>query len=257
MTTAVDPALSIDGAVYVVRPAYVEATSLDELLHAILSVGDESLFYHTQMPRLRPPPLDRDVAVDDISAWVRGVVQDGETAERVAFAVSGATPRMDELRTELSRVLSDLPESVRRRRDAPEGGEFSFLTYDRVAISRVITAQSESALVEQLLQADDLVWFHHLVERPWLLPAEPSLGTMLRSLNEETLAAVCDASIRGGTCIASVRRHASTLWRRSQLRRRILVSIEAERQQREMDERAVVTRLARRLARRTRRGELA
>src|SRR5262249_49925840 len=150
------------------------AETLDDLLRELAIADARVLFYHTQMPRLRPAGRD-DVAIDDISAWLRGVVQDAETAERMAFALESTPRTTHDLRHALVSVLDAVPARTRARRAAPEHGALVLFTYDTVEIPDLLHADDPSDLMEQLTTADASVWFHNLVEQPWLEPESAAL----------------------------------------------------------------------------------
>src|SRR5438132_8977059 len=110
------------GVVHLVRPAGRTARDLESLRAGIAEASVQSLFYHAYQPLLRTTAAS-DAPPDDFSAWVNGVVQDRETAERLSFAIQDRSSSAAELRSALVEVLEALPEKTRRARDAPEEGE--------------------------------------------------------------------------------------------------------------------------------------
>ena len=86
MTTVMNDGFELFGVVHLVRPAGRTAHDLEELRQGIGEASPESLFYHAHGPQLRHPEAD-EPHPDDFSAWVNGVVQDRETAERMSFAI--------------------------------------------------------------------------------------------------------------------------------------------------------------------------
>ena len=91
------------------------------------------LFSHCVQVVLRHGVGD-DTPTDDFSAWVYGVVQDRETAERLSFAVQHRAGSCAELRDALVQVLLSVPEKARLQRAAPDEGDFVFLEMDSVAV---------------------------------------------------------------------------------------------------------------------------
>src|SRR5512134_3055164 len=106
------PGFELQSVVHLVRPAGARARNLESLRLWIAEATAETLFYHTVQCLLRhphglePPP-------DDLSAWVHGVVQDRETAERIAFAVQSRAGSAADLREALLEVLHSVPEKAR------------------------------------------------------------------------------------------------------------------------------------------------
>lgn len=238
--------VALSGAVYLVRPTGARAETLDDLLRELAVAEPRVLFYHTQMPRLRPAGRD-DVAIDDISAWLRGVVQDQETAERVAFALESTERTVHQLRHALVSVLDAVPARSRVRRAAPEGGALVLFTFETVEIPDLVHAADPTQLMERLTTADTSVWFHNLVEEPWLDPESAVLDRWLRDAGATRLADLCAREAGGSQAIERVRQRVLRQWRRWQLGRRIIEASTAADDERRAAARAAAAGLARRL----------
>src|SRR5207237_5912099 len=135
-----------------VRPAGMPAHHLDDLREGIARATPSTLFLHAIEPMMRHPAADTQPP-DDFSGWVNGVVQDRETAERLAFVVSDAGHAPAELRQGLIDVLSAIPADKRVQRDAPEGGDFVFLELESVAVSTGVFVHDPDSLIAALAEA--------------------------------------------------------------------------------------------------------
>ncbi len=236
----------LTGVVYLTAPTGAVATTLDDLRRCVADAAPASLFRHTQMQRLdahgAEPPAD------ELSAWVRGVVQDAETAERIGFVVQTAPPGAEPLRARLLEALDTLPAAARERRAAPEGGAFAFLAARAVPIRAGAPARDARELARALERATRDVWFHHLVEEPWFAGGEPALLAWLRAAGGEALAETLARETRRRTSIdalrAAVRRHD----RRAGIAGRVLSGETAATAADAAGMRSLVRRLARRLA---------
>ncbi len=210
----------LSGVVHLVRPAGMRAGNLEELRRGLEAAGSRVLFYHAVQCRLRAP-ADEELPPDDFSAWVNGVVQDPETAERLSFAVQRAGNSAEPLRTALLQALGALPEAARAARAAPPEGAFEFLTVDTVRLPTGEMAGDAGQLMESLAQADACVWFFHLIEQPWFEPGTAPLVRWLRELGEPRLAGWLEEAASSGRAIDAARRAASARWRRRQIGRRM------------------------------------
>ena len=241
-------AFELTGVVHLARPTGQLAHDLDELRNGIEAATPQVLFYHAIQVVLRagtgedPPP-------DDFSAWSYGVVQDRETAERLAFATRDHTTSAPALRAALLSVLDTIPQKARAARDAPEGGDFAFITIDSVPIPTG-GAADVNRLVETLLEADDTVWFWHLFEEPWIRAGECPLGDWLRASGAEALAQRLEQDARSGLSIEVLRRRTRRTWQRGQLARRLAEAVSAPEEERREEARAVVAGLVSRIKRR-------
>src|SRR5438445_197271 len=125
--------LSLSGVVHLVRPSGRTADDLVSLRDGIANAPDASLFYHALHPRLRHA-FAPTLPPDDFSAWVNGVLQDREVAERIGYAVQTGSRTPAELRAAL---LAAFPAPGTRpgpARAAPMEGAFVFLEMDSVTI---------------------------------------------------------------------------------------------------------------------------
>jgi hypothetical protein len=215
----VDP-FELTAVVHLVRPAGRTARNLEQLRAGIETVDERGLFFHTLQGLLRQPAAE-DPQADDLSAWVNGVVQDRETAERLAFAVQAGGTLPGALRAALLRVLESVPEKARLARDAPEGGDFVFLSADSVQVPTGALAGEPLELLERLAEADASVWFYHLYEEPWFAAGECTLTRWLRGCGGERLAAVLEECAAEALPLAGLRRRALGRWRRGQIGRRV------------------------------------
>lgn len=229
------------GAAWLTTPEGPRAATLEELRRGVAAASAASLFYHAEFHRLDgtgddPPP-------DDWSAWVRGVVQDPETAERIAYAVQSAPPGAEPLRQRLLEALDSVPRATREQRAAPPGGAFAFLAARAVTVPAGLAADDPEQLAWALDAARRDVWFHHLVEEPWFAAGEAPLVRWLRDAGAEPLAVVLERESRRRAGMdamrAAVRRHR----RRGELARRVLDPLAPA-----GETRALARRLVRRIA---------
>src|SRR5438105_2242973 len=156
----------LTGVVHLARPTGRLAHDLDALRAGIEEAEPAVLFSHCVQVVLRHGVGD-ETPTDDFSAWVYGVVQDRETAERLAFVIRDQTRSAPALRAALLALLDSIPQRTRVARDAPEGGDFAFITVDSVRVPTGIAPAEAAPMVEALLEADDTVWFWHFYEEPW------------------------------------------------------------------------------------------
>ncbi len=139
----------LQGVVHLVRPTGLRAQNLEELRKRIADAPERSLFFHTRQCQLRDP-VGEELAPDDLSGWVGGVVQDRETAERLSFAIQSPSASAEELRAAALEVLDRLPEATRISRDAPADGAFVFLTAESVTLPTGVIVYSSGELVDEL-----------------------------------------------------------------------------------------------------------
>ena len=234
--------------VHLVRPTGRSPRDLEDLRAAIADASPTTLFHHTFAPLLRfpnaaePPP-------DDWSAWVNGVVQDHETAERLSFAVQARGGSADELRAGLLEVLDRMPEATRRRRDAQEEGCFVLLELESVRVPTDYVVGEGGDLMDALTEVPVSVLFFHLIEQPWLDPDAPSLVHWLRDHGERSLAARLAEFGRSGRSLGEERRNLARRWLRSRLPQRVADAATLSDDHRREEGRRAMARLARRLAR--------
>src|SRR5205823_1286867 len=94
--------------------------NLEDLRRGIAECSVTSLFLHAHQHQLRVPAGD-ELHPGDFNAWVNGVVQDRETAERLSFAIQNRGGSPAELRAALLEVLDSVP-GGRARGHVREGG---------------------------------------------------------------------------------------------------------------------------------------
>ena len=247
MSEAREP-FALVGVVHLVRPAGQWAHDLDELRSGIAAAGATSLFHHAVQYALRDPACE-ELPPDDFAAWVGGVVQDRETAERMSFVAQVRNRSADELRAGLLEVLDALPERVRRTRDAPAEGRFGFLEAESVAVPLGHEVKDGTELVDALIAADAGAWFYHLVEEPWFGGGKCPLLEWLGAGGEARLAGWLEAAAAEGLPIDSARRLLARRWRQSRLARRVAEAARAPEETRQEAARAGAAQLARQLAR--------
>jgi hypothetical protein len=205
---------------HLVRPLGVSAHDLQALRDAVADLPPRALFQHGVQHRLRHQVGDEPPR-DDISAWVAGVVQDLETAERLGFAIAENSTSADAVRGAMIAVLDGVPERARRNRDAPEGGDFVFLEADSVVLPTGYLVRDTSEVLEALPRTDIGVWFYHLLEEPWFGDPERSLLTWM-ARQDERLAQAFTAEASSGLPIETIRRRLTTRMRRRMLGRRVI-----------------------------------
>jgi Family of unknown function (DUF5752) len=244
----VSDGFALAGVVHLVRPVGRRAENLEELRLGIAEAPPTSLFYHAVQCQLRAPDGD-ELPPDDFSAWVEGVVQDRETAERLSYVVQSAGAAAEPLRDALVATLLAATAASKRPGAAPPGGEFAFLAVDSVAVPTGEEAEDASRLMELLASAGDSVWFHHFVERPWFEPGEPAPVRWLRERDEPRLAEALLEAVRAGRPVATMRRRVAARWRRHNLGLRLAEGARRTEAERAAAGHAAVAGLVRRLKR--------
>ena len=205
---------------HLVRPLGVTAHDLQGLRDAVADLSPSALFQHTVQHRLRHQVGDEPPR-DDLSAWVAGVVQDLETAERLGFAIAENSASPEGVRAAVLGVLDAVPERARRNRDAPEGGDFTLLEADTVVLPTGHEVRDAAAVLEALPKTDVGVWFYHLLEEPWFGEPEHTLLSWVES-QDEKLAHAFRAEVATGLPIETIRRRLMTKMRRRMLGRRVI-----------------------------------
>jgi len=236
------PPFEPEAVVYLVQPAGREVANLDELLQAARTADTATLFLHTQMPRLRPETGD-DAPVDDLSGWVRGVVQDVATAERMAFAIAAAKPEIEDVRARLVDVLDSIPQKTRIQQAAPEGGRLELLRFEVVRVPTGMSAATPDELFDALSRCDRSTWFHHLIEEAWLLPGPIPLAEWLRAAGARRYADLVESEAASGRSVDGLRSRILQRWRRSGIATRLASGDRATH-----DSRELAGRLARRIS---------
>jgi len=243
---AASEAFPLRSVVHLVRPTGTEAGNLDQLRSALVEASDASLFYHGLQYQLRNP-ASPELPPDDWSAWVGGVVQDRETAERLSFAVSSHNRHPGELRPALVRVLDDIPASARVSRAATPEGSFVFLEVEPVTVPSGVQVESGAQTMEALAEADVSVWFYHVIEQPWFGQDRPTLHEWLEEIGEPKIARWLTDLSESGLPIEAARERLLRRWRHSHLGRRLGHTAEMPDDLRREAGREVVGRLVRRI----------
>jgi hypothetical protein len=231
--------------VHLVRPWGTPARDLDQLLHGISSAPVEVLFRHAVQHQLRHPGAD-ELAPDDFSSWIGGVVQDAETAERMSFEVQGGHATPEELRSAVVSVLEALPAKQRADRDAPEGSEFLFLSATSLSFPAGVEVHDAGELVAALMSVDAGVWFFHLIEQPFLSSGRAPLLDWLAWSGHERLASWLEDSARAGLPIDKARSRLLKRWRQSLIGRRLAEAAEVPEDARREAGRQAMARFLRR-----------
>lgn len=219
MTTELQP-FELEGVAHLIRPWGQPAADLEQLRRGIESAPPEVLFYHAVQYQLRNPGAD-ELPPDDFSAWIGGVVQDAETAERLSFVVQGNPTPAESLRSAILEILNAVPEKRRIDRDPPEGSAFLFLSATSLRYPIGAPLQDGEALVEALLSSDPCVWFFHLIEDPWFGAGRATLPEWARRSAPTRLAGWLEEAAAGGLPIDKARAQLGRRWRRSQIGRRM------------------------------------
>jgi hypothetical protein len=247
--------MTLDGArfelrsvVHLVRPAGARARNLESLRLWIAEATAATLFYHTVQCPLRHP-TGAELPPDDLSAWVHGVVQDRETAERIAFAVQSRAGSAADLREALLEVLGTVPEKDRFARAVPPESEFVLLTAESVRIPTGVIADTPEALVEGLSEAEPGVWFYHLLEEPWYSPGPPAIARWAREHGDAQLAKVLEEEARAGRGLSEMRRRVLKRWNQGRLRARLAAATRASEGERREAAHEAVVGLVRRITR--------
>lgn len=238
----------LHSVVHLVRPAGSRARNLESLRLWLAEATAQTLFFHTVQCPLRHP-ASTELPHDDLSAWVHRVVQDRETAERIAFAVQSRAGSPPDLREALLDVLQGIPEKDRFSRAVPPESEFVFLTAESVPIPTGVIADRPESLAEALGTAEPGVWFFHLIEEPWYAPGAPAIARWAREHGDPLLAKVLEEEARAGRGLAEMRRRVLKRWRQGQLRARVAAATRASEGERREAAHEAVVGLVRRITR--------
>ncbi len=245
----VDPAaFEFRAVAHLIQPWGTPARDLDQLRDGIASAPIEVLFHHTVQYQLRHPGAE-ELPPDDFSAWIGGVVQDAETAERLSFAVQSGNTSAASVRTVILEVLEALPARRRRDRDAPEESAFLFLSTTSVEFSTGAFAHDGQELMEALLGADAGVWFYHLVQEPWFQEGRASLLNWLLTTRDHRLARWLEDAAGSGLPIEKARAQVHRRWRQSRIARHVTEAAASPEDARREAGRQAVARLVRRVTR--------
>jgi hypothetical protein len=238
-------AFELNGVAYLIRPWGAPAGDLEQLRHGIASAPEDVLFCHAVQYQLQHPGV-HELPPDDFSRWIGGVLQDGETAERMSFVVQGCGPPFDHLRAALLEVLDAIPEKRRVRRTAPEGSAFPFMGATPVSFPTGTQVHDGQELIDALLAADACVWFLHLVQEPWFTPGRAPLLAWLDARAETRLAGWLAEAAADGLPIDRARSRAGGRWRRSRIGRQVAEATGSPESERREAARQAVAKLVRR-----------
>lgn len=233
--------------VHLIRPWGPPAGNLEQLREGIASAPGEAIFFHAVQYRLRHPAA-AELPRDDFSAWIGGVMQDAETAERMSFEVQGAAATPASLRGALLGVLDALPARRRAERRAPEGCAFQPLCAYSLSVPLGTIVRDGGQLVDALMSADAGVWFFHLVEQPFLHEGRAPLLDWLSETRHEKLGRWLREAAGAGLPIDGARTRLQRRWRRSRIGPRVADAMQAPEDGRREAARQAVARLVRRRA---------
>ncbi len=232
----------LQGVVHLIRSTERRAADLAELRAGIADAAPRTLFYHAVQCHLRHFAED-EAGPDDFSAWVRGVLQNVEAAERLSFAVLRSGNRFETLRETMLSTLDRAPS----RGAVPPGSEFEFLSAESLPLPVGPPIGTPQELMEELTECDASVWFWNLVEVPWLDNRPPPAGVWLRARGETKMADTLEDLASSGRALGWMRRHMLGRWRRRQLGSRVAeMSGVPEAERREAAQR-IMARLVRRV----------
>jgi hypothetical protein len=240
--------LSLYGVVHLVRHSGRTATDVATLREHVAQAPDASLFYHTHHPRLRhayAPTLPPD----DFSAWMSGVVQDREAAERVAYAVQTADRTPAALRAALLAAIPEGGAQPGAAFTAPAEGEFVFLEMDSVPVDLGLVAHDTDELVTHLCGGSVAIFFYHVLECPWFDAGGVTVSEWARACGDARLAEWIEESAQDGRPLADSQRRLHGRWRRSQVMKRVAMAADVPEGVRQAQARSVVSGLVRRITR--------
>lgn len=210
----------LEAVTHLIRPWGEPAGDLERLRQGIAEAPDEVLFHHAVQYQLRHQGAE-ELPPDDWSAWIGGVVQDAETAERLSFAVQNRNTSASAVRAALLGVLDALPAKRRLGRSAPEGSEFPFLFATPVSFPTGTVVNDASELMEALFESDASVWFHHLIEEPWFGEGRAPLLEWLDARSDPRSARWIEEAGANGLPIGKARTQVASRWRRSRIAHRV------------------------------------
>jgi hypothetical protein len=238
---------ALDTVVHLIRPWGTPARDLQQLRDGIAAAPVEVLFRHAVQYQLRDPGAD-ELARDDFTAWVGGVVQDAETAERLSFAAQNQNTSAETARASILAVLDALSPRRRERGDAPEGSEFVFLAAYSFRYPTGVTVHDPHDVVDALVESDPGVWFTHLIEEPWYHAGRGTLVEWLDRNGHARLATWFHEAARSGHSVERARARLSRRWQQSQLGLRLARATAAPETERREAGREAIARLVRRRA---------
>lgn len=243
-------AFELNGVAHLIRPWGPPAQDLEQLRQGIAAAPADVIFHHAVQYQLRHPGAD-ELPPDDFSAWIGGVVQDAETAERMSFVVQGRNASPESLRAALLEVLDAVPEKRRVQRDAPEDCAFLFMSASSAEFLTETPVRDGQELVDALIESDACVWFYHLIQQPWFANGRSPLLDWLAPY-EPKLASWLEEATHSGMPIDKARTRVQKRWRRSCIGKHLAEATTKPEDTRREAGRLAVARLVRR---RTRTGD--
>ncbi len=242
------PPFELRSVAHLIQPWREPVRDLDQLRQAVALAPAEAVFHHTVQFQLRHAAAE-EMPLDDFSAWIDGVLQDRETAERLSFAVQTQGASEPATRAALLGVLDGLPPRRRTERVAPEESALQLLSAVSVSFPTGVAVRDGAELVEALAAADTAVWFYHLVEEPWLAPEHPPLREWLAAIHDSRLPGMLADAAGGGLPLEKARARLLQRWRRSLIARRVSDATAAPEDERREAGREAIARLVRRTQR--------
>ena len=224
--TAEQLGFELRAVAHLVRPWGAPIRDLEQLRAGIGDAPAEVLFHHAVQYQLRHAGAG-ELPPDDFSAWIGGVVQDAETAERLSFAVQSQRSSPDAIRSALLGVLDAIPGKRRAGREAPEDGAFLFRSASSVSFPTGLLVHDGDELLDALAGRAPLLEGLHGT-------ADPRLAAWLARAAES------------GRPIEKARTHVMGQWRRSRIARRLAEATTAPEHVRRAAARQAVARLVRR-----------
>ena len=241
-----DPgAFNVQTVVHLVRPFGDPVADLEDLHAAVAGAPPEVLLQHTLQVHLRDPGAT-ELPVDDLSAWVGGVLQDLETAEKISYGIQSGNASPERARDAVLAVLDTIPPRERMARRAPLEGVLQLLQAESVTVP-VGEACDGDALVSALTSADPGVWFYHVLEQPWLGRGTHPLAEWLAAHREARLADWVREAAVPEQPLERARERLCKRWKRSRLARRIADAGATPEDDRRRAGREVVARLVKRV----------
>lgn len=160
--TAPDPFAVKDCALIAIATGR-RAYSLKELHDQLLTIGNDSVFYHFWGNLLQPRFEEREYN-NDFAAWVRHSLHDAPLAERLAVIDPTEFPGLDELRQEVIDLIEVRLDEREYLRWAPAKESFEFIRSQIVVFDthrRAETPRDLAALVPHMTAS---TMFYHFID---------------------------------------------------------------------------------------------